>query len=283
MNNFYGMGGQPIGETMGFEYLSRAGAALNPDNMHAETLDGNNPLAVADAYARKRAILEAGDGPVLLDVQCYRQTGHSPSDQSSYREREEIEMWRAVDPITEFGAKLVDAGVASQADLDIIQAYVTKKVTKACKLGTNDGLSPRMKLTPHTGLAEIMFSNIDEAELPGLEREDDVLMPLEENPRVKQIAKKFRSGLDEKGNMLKESKAVAPRRIFEAVVHHFYTNRALWPTVKRTATGAARSPLSRPDEGAAYHRCLLAYLEGAIGTSVGSPPGGPGHRRTDVL
>jgi len=273
MNNFYGMGGQPIGETMGFEYLSRAGAALNPDNMHAETVDGNNPLAVAEAYARKKAILEAGDGPVLLDVQCYRQTGHSPSDQSSYREREEIELWRAVDPITEFGAKLIDAGVASQADLDIIQAYVTKKVTKACKLATNDSLSPRMTLTPHSGLAEIMFTNVDEQELPGLERADDVLMPLAENPRVKQIAKKSRVGLDENGATLKESKAVSLRdAIFEAIAHHFYNDsRVVAYGEENRDWGGAFAVYRGLTEALPYHRLFNSPIsEGAIvGASVG--------------
>jgi hypothetical protein len=103
MDNFYGMGGQPIGETAGFDRLARIGAAFNPENMHAEVVDGNNPLALADAYARKMEMLAAGKGPVLLDVICYRQSGHSPSDQSSYRERDEIDSWRNVDPLHEFG------------------------------------------------------------------------------------------------------------------------------------------------------------------------------------
>ena len=43
VNNFYGMGGQTIGETMAYERLSRIGAGINPQNMHAQTIDGNNP------------------------------------------------------------------------------------------------------------------------------------------------------------------------------------------------------------------------------------------------
>ncbi len=107
MNNFYGMGGQPAGETMGFERLACLGAGLNLHNMHAETIDGNDPLAVIDAFRRKREIIEAGDGPVLLEVIAYRQSGHSPSDASAYRSREEIDLWRQVDPIAEFGRQLV--------------------------------------------------------------------------------------------------------------------------------------------------------------------------------
>ena len=52
LNNFYGMGGQTVGETMGFEVLARIGAGVNAEfNMHAERVDGYNPLAVADAVA----------------------------------------------------------------------------------------------------------------------------------------------------------------------------------------------------------------------------------------
>ena len=35
-NNFYGMGGQTSGETMGFDVLARVGAGVNPEAMHAE-------------------------------------------------------------------------------------------------------------------------------------------------------------------------------------------------------------------------------------------------------
>ena len=62
MNNFYGMGGQTAGETMAFDYLARVGAGVNPQSMHAERVDGYNPLAVADAIRRKRELIEKGEG-----------------------------------------------------------------------------------------------------------------------------------------------------------------------------------------------------------------------------
>ena len=91
MNNQYGMGGQTCGETMGYGLAARIGAGVNADQMHAERVDGYNPLAVIDAYRRKRKILEEKRGPVLLDVLTYRYSGHSPSDASSYRSKEEVE------------------------------------------------------------------------------------------------------------------------------------------------------------------------------------------------
>lgn len=273
MNNFYGMGGQPIGETMGFDRLARIGAGVNPDNMHAECVDGNNPLSVADAYQRKMDLIKSGKGPVLLDVQCYRQTGHSPSDQSSYREREEIDMWRKVDPILEFGGKLVDAGVATQADLDTILAYATRKVTKACKLAVDYDHSPRLVLGPRTGIAKMMFCNEIDETLPGLRRDDDVNIPMSEIPRVKQIAKKSRSGIDAKGNVLKGTKAVTyGEAIFEAIVHHFYNDHRLIAYGEENRDwGGAFAVYQGLTEALPYRRLFNSPISEAaiVGTGVG--------------
>jgi 2-oxoisovalerate dehydrogenase E1 component len=273
MNNFYGMGGQPIGETMGFERLARSGAAINPENMHAECVDGNNPLAVAEAYKRKKKILAEGKGPVLLEVICYRQSGHSPSDQSSYRERDEIEMWRAVDPLTEFAAKLVDAGVATQKDIDAIHAYATAKVVKACKLGTDDKVSPRMKLGTGITLDTFMFSNEFMTELPGLKHDTDVCMPLAENPRVVQLAKKSRTGIDADGKVLKEGRAVSFRDgVFEAIAHHFYND---WRVVaygeENRDWGGAFAVYRGLTEALPYNRLFNSPISEAaiVGTAVG--------------
>ena len=67
------------------EVLARLGAGVNPEQMHAERVDGYNPLAVIDAIARKKEVIAKGDGPGLLETLTYRFSGHSPSDASSYR------------------------------------------------------------------------------------------------------------------------------------------------------------------------------------------------------
>ena len=84
-NNHYGMGGQTRGETMGFDMVARLGAGFNPSQMHAERVNGYDPLAVIDAVTRKKKLLLEGKGPALLYVVTYRVSGHSPSDSSTYR------------------------------------------------------------------------------------------------------------------------------------------------------------------------------------------------------
>src|SRR5664280_1298880 len=76
MNNFYGMGGQPFGETMGVQFIARIGAGVNPEQMHAERVNGYDPLTVIDAFRRKKQTLVEGRGPVLLDTITYRISGH---------------------------------------------------------------------------------------------------------------------------------------------------------------------------------------------------------------
>ncbi len=119
MNNQYGMGGQTVGETMGYSVAARIGAGVNRDQMHAERVDGYNPLAVIDAYKRKRKVLEEKRGPVLLDVLTYRYSGHSPSDASSYRSKEEVEAWESQDSIVWFGSELVKAKIATKDELEV--------------------------------------------------------------------------------------------------------------------------------------------------------------------
>ena len=270
MNNFYGMGGQTRGETMGFQHLACLAAGINKFNLHAETVDGNNPLAVADAFKRKIERIRAGEGPVLLDLQCYRQSGHSPSDASAYRTREEISAWREVDPIREFGQQILDAGAASQGDLDELQSWVDAKLGKACKLAVDLEVSPRLGAEE---IARVMFSHSAEETLPGI-NEDSVLQPLAENSRVKALAEKGRAGIDPAtGAIIPESKAISFRDgLFESIIHHFYNDKRLiaYGEENRDWDGAF-AVYRGMTEALPYHRMFNSPISEAaiVGTAVG--------------
>jgi 2-oxoisovalerate dehydrogenase E1 component len=85
INNGYGMGGQTCGETMAYEIAARIGAGVRPDRLHAERVDGYDPLAVIDAFKRKRELLEQGKGPAFIESVTYRFVAHSATDSSTYR------------------------------------------------------------------------------------------------------------------------------------------------------------------------------------------------------
>src|SRR5690554_1502462 len=157
MNNQYGMGGQTGGETMGYGIAARVGAGVNPEQMHAERVDGYNPLAVIDAYKRKRQVIEEKRGPVLLDVLTYRYSGHSPSDASSYRTKEEVEAWEAQDCIASYGKQLLEAGVAGQGELDSARGDILALVNEMFLKAIDEKTSPLMDSAEIIG--EMMFSN----------------------------------------------------------------------------------------------------------------------------
>ena len=270
MDNFYGMGGQPRGETMGFDRLATLAAGLNRWNFHAESVDGNNPLAVIDAFRRKREVIAAGQGPVLLDVLTYRHSGHSPSDAGSYRTREELQAWQAVDPILEYRGQVLAAKAATEAELAAIDAYAARTIEKVCRPAVDLSVSPRLT---GNGIARAMFSHRAEARLPGVPP-DAVRKPLEQNSRVQAIAKKSRSGVDPAtGEKLSEAKAVSFRdALFEAIIHHAYHDERLiiYGEENRDWDGAF-AVYRGMTESLPYHRLFNTPIsEGAIvGTAVG--------------
>lgn len=223
MNNFYGMGGQPVGETMGFKVLARLGAGLNPDNMHAERVDGYNPLAVVDAIERKKEIIARGDGPVLLDTLTYRFSGHSPSDAMSYREKAEVEEWQRIDSLTTYADGLVAGGATTKDALTKERQDIEAVILKVYKKAIDPAVSPYINLREEISLLDrTMLSNTRvESCDPG--RTPDSLLPLEENPRTKSLASRSRSGIGEDGKPLPKQKCIGIRdALFEAVIDRFY-------------------------------------------------------------
>lgn len=269
-NNFYGMGGQPCGETMGFEILARVGAGVNPENMHAERVDGLNPLAVADAIARKRKILEAGQGPVLLDTITYRFSGHSPSDQSAYRTKEEMELWEQHDGIRHFGEYLLQNEHAGEAELDALRQWVTERMTTICRMAVSEEISPRLNLSGDS-IGAMMFSNATAEALD--DREPEVLLPEAENPRQKSNARKSRSAFDENGKEQVKARVIAYRdALFEAVLHRFYRDPTMVAFGEENRDwGGAFAVYRGLTEALPYHRLFNTPIsEGAIvGAAVG--------------
>ena len=269
MNNQYGMGGQTCGETMGYNVAARIGAGVNEEQMHAERVDGYNPLAVIDAYRRKRKIIDEKNGPVLLDILTYRYSGHSPSDASSYRTKEEVEAWEAQDCIVSYGKQLIEAGVAAQTDLDAIQADIKVLINEMFLKAIDDELSPRMKNADV--ISDMMFSNGSVESFS--ESKPDVLMPMDEISRVKKITSKERFAFDSDGKPFSKMKQFQLRDgIFEAIIDRFYKDASLIAYGEENRDwGGAFAVYGGMTEALPYHRLFNSPISEAsiIGTAIG--------------
>ena len=272
MNNQYAMGGQTRGETMGYDFVARIGAGINPEQMHAERIDGYNPLAVIDAIDRKMAILKDKRGPVLLDTLTYRYSGHSPSDADSYRTNEEKEAWQQADSIQAFRSQVILAGLASDSDFAAIDESVVRTITQAVRLAIDPQLSPRLDLDKTPDLIEnLMFSNQKMVKME--DRPADMLQKREDNARVQQIARKVRFAFDENGKPVAKNKVYQLRDgLFEAILDKFYEDPTLAAYGEENRDwGGAFAVYRGLTEAVPYHRLFNSPIsEGAIvGSAVG--------------
>ena len=272
-DNFYGMGGQTRGETMGYDMVARIAAGVMPSAMHAERVDGFNPLAVIDAYRRKIPVAKA-EGPVLLDLVTYRFSGHSPSDSSTYRTKEEIEAWEAQDSILAFGKQIVEAKIATQDELDAIWVTVKDNMLRNMKLSIDETVSPRIDIygAESDYIGNLMFSNqkvrsFDETRKP------DVLLPKEECPRVQQIAKKARFGLEADGKPVSKNRVYQLRDgIAEPIINKFYEDPTLVAFGEDVRDwGGAFAVYRGMTEAIPYHRLFNTPIAeaGIVGAAIG--------------
>jgi 2-oxoisovalerate dehydrogenase E1 component len=268
MNNFYGMGGQTLGETMGFRILARIGWGVNPEAMHAERVDGYNPLAVADAIERKKKILLEGRGPVLLDTITYRYSGHSPSDASSYRTKEEIDQWRQFDPIITYREYLVKNNVAAESELDAIREDILTRIERVLKTAVSLEISPRINVQIDT-IGGMMFSNVFADRMA--DGVPEVLIPKDES-RLSVTFAKSRFGLQDGKSLPKSKTLTYAEAIFEAMMHRFYEDPTMVAYGEENRDwGGAFGVYRGLTECLPYHRLFNTPISEAaiVGTAVG--------------
>jgi len=269
VNNQYGMGGQPLGETMGCQFIARIGAGVNPEQMHAERVNGYDPLAVIDAFKRKIGLLAEGRGPALLDTVTYRYSGHSPSDASSYRTREEVERWQQADSLLSFRERLAQAGVLSQGALDEARVGIETVVFEMFKLAIDPHAAPRIAVGSDL-VDRVMFSN-DRLE-KGDDRAPELLQAWSHNPRVQQIAGKVRTAAVQGQPVPKASAYNVRDAIFEALAHRFSVDPTMVAFGEENRDwGGAFGVYRGLTEALPYHRLFNAPISEAaiVGAAVG--------------
>ncbi len=272
-DNFYGMGGQTRGETMGYDMVARIASGVMPSAMHAERVDGFNPLAVIDAYRRKIPVAKK-EGPVLLDLITYRFSGHSPSDSGTYRTKEELEAWEAQDSILSFGRQIIDAKIAEQEELDAIWKTVRDRMLLNFKRAIDETISPRIDIFGMESdyIGNLMLSNktvrsFDETRKP------DMLLPREECPRIQQISKKARFGLEPDGKPVSKNRVYQLRDgLAEPIINKFYEDPTLAAFGEDVRDwGGAFAVYRGMTEAIPYHRLFNTPIAeaGIVGAAIG--------------
>lgn len=128
-NNQYGMGTAVSRASAVPDMVTKAGAY----GMPAEKVNGMNVIEVYEATQKALAHVRNGQGPYFLEIITYRFEGHSMGDPLRYRTKDEVEKWRADDPIGILERYLMQNGIASEAELDTVEKAIDAEMEAAVK------------------------------------------------------------------------------------------------------------------------------------------------------
>lgn len=116
--------------------------------MSSWAVDGMDVLECDRAAAHAVAAIRGGGGPVFLELRTYRFRAHSMYDPDRYRTKEEIQRWRARDPITTFPALLERHGLLDPKELERLESEVADEVEDAvafAEQGTPEAVESLMR------------------------------------------------------------------------------------------------------------------------------------------
>jgi 2-oxoisovalerate dehydrogenase E1 component len=132
INNVFSMTCRQRGEVTGVDYMARRGAGFAINNMHAEVINGMDIMAVYEAVRRASKLCREGKGPVLIEILTYRFLGHSLGDPGTeYRQKEEVAMWKQLDPINVFAEKMKQVNIITDSTIKKLWEKVEKRNEKA--------------------------------------------------------------------------------------------------------------------------------------------------------
>ncbi|MFJ1595766.1 pyruvate dehydrogenase (acetyl-transferring) E1 component subunit alpha [Streptomyces sp. NPDC088261] len=87
--------------------------------MPGRLVDGNDAIAVHTVLAEAMDRARRGDGPTLVEAVTYRVEAHTNADDATrYREDDEVQAWRAHDPVKLMERDLLERGVLDEAGVE---------------------------------------------------------------------------------------------------------------------------------------------------------------------
>jgi len=144
-NNQYAVS-TPIRDSARVEHLSSRAAGYGIPGF---TVDGNDAAVVYGAMQEPIRRARAGEGPTLVECMTFRHGGHHVNDPGLYLPAEQLERWKARDPLIVLRERLARAGVDT-ATVDAIDERVEHVMEEAVEFAT-ESPSPSVE----TFLAEV--------------------------------------------------------------------------------------------------------------------------------
>ncbi len=101
------------------------------------TIDGNDVFEIYETVKEAMDRARRGEGPTLIEAKVYRQHGHFEGDSQGYKTEEEIAEGMAKDPIARFEKAILDANIATKAELEELAKKGRAEMDAAAEFAMN--------------------------------------------------------------------------------------------------------------------------------------------------
>ena len=108
--------------------------------------DSKDPLAMVAAAKTAVERARAGEGPTLIEAMTYRFFGHVFGDADGYMDKARKAAAMAADPVPRYRAQLIERGVATEAQLQAMEAQIEAEIDEAVEFALS---------SPFPGLEEL--------------------------------------------------------------------------------------------------------------------------------
>jgi len=113
------------------------------------TVDGNDVVAVYHVAQEAIHRARTGGGPTLIECKTYRWYGHSEIDPAKYRSPEEVEEWKAKDPIPRMEEYLKKKNLWSDAWKQKVQEDFNKEIDAAIEFAESSPFPEPVECLDH--------------------------------------------------------------------------------------------------------------------------------------
>lgn len=100
-------------------------------NIKHSKIDGNDVDEVYSTVKKVREYILKNKRPYFLEVETYRENGHSKSDNCVYRTREEEQEWKEKDPILLYKNKLLESALMTLDEIEQIENDARDEIENA--------------------------------------------------------------------------------------------------------------------------------------------------------
>ena len=141
-NNGYAMG-TSVERTTNLSDIYKIGLGFD---MPCAPVDGMDPVAVHNAMDEAVSRARRGEGPTFLEMRTYRYKGHSMSDPAKYRSKEEVEEFKAKDPVESVKETILRKKYATEAWIEEINEKVKAIVDESVRFAEESPLPEAQEL-----------------------------------------------------------------------------------------------------------------------------------------